>query len=82
MEKNRGLKGSVVTGSKREPLRDTTPTLKELKIWSIPEIVDTSEKRENARGGMLCHNDDALPNNSKKKPCGWSVRRGKGLGRF
>ncbi len=39
--------------------------------WSIPEIVDTSEKRENARGGVLCHNDDATPNSSKKKPCAW-----------
>jgi len=32
MEKNKGLKGSIVTGSKQEPVRDTTTTLKELGI--------------------------------------------------
>ena len=29
--------------------------------WSSPDIVDTSEKRENARGGVSCHNDGGAP---------------------
>ncbi len=36
--------------------------------WSIPEIVDTSKKRENAPGGVSWHNANGIPNNSKKRP--------------
>jgi len=32
MEKNKGLQGSIVTGSKQEPVRDTRPTLAELGV--------------------------------------------------
>jgi hypothetical protein len=32
MPKNKGLVGSKVTGSKREPLKDTLPTYKEIKL--------------------------------------------------
>jgi hypothetical protein len=44
--------------------------------WSIPEIVGTSEKHDNVPGGVSCRHDDAIPNNSKKKACGWSAREG------
>jgi hypothetical protein len=32
MPKNKGMAGSVVTGSTREPVKDTTPTLADLGI--------------------------------------------------
>ena len=42
------------------------------KTLSIPEIVDTSEKRDNAKGGVSCPNANVIPNNlKKKKPFRW-----------
>ena len=35
--------------------------------WSIPEIVDTSETRESAQGGVLDRSSDAIPNHPKEK---------------
>ena len=56
----------------------TVDNLKSHKYyWSIPEIMDTSEKGDNAPGGVSCHNDDVKPNNSKKKPSGWLARKGR-----
>jgi hypothetical protein len=40
----------------------------QVRYWSIPEIVDTSETRENAQRGVPCRSCAAIPNHPKKKP--------------
>jgi len=37
-------------------------------LWFCPDIVDTSETRENVQGGVLDRSCAAIPNHSKKKP--------------
>jgi len=55
MPKNEGAKGSVVTGSGREPVKDTTPTLAERQMGiflrSMPK----------AKGGAPYHRHGASP---------------------
>ncbi len=51
--------------------RDTKAALRFLKkAWSIPDLVDTSEKRDTAPGGVSCHNDFVTRNNLKKRLSG------------